>query len=119
MPDRSEALRALIVSELDEIKDPCSVAAGTPFGLSEMGLIDDIDISDTGNVLVKLRLTSPFCHMIGFFKQEAVRRIEALAGINSVELVADNGLDWSPSRISASAMSKRESHLMRMDVSAA
>lgn len=119
MLDRSDALRALIVSELDEIKDPCSVAAGTPFGLSEMGLVDEIAISDTGDVLVKLRLTSPFCHMIGFFKQEATRRIEALAGINSVELVADNGLDWSPSRISASAIAKRESHLMRMDASAA
>lgn len=119
MLDRSEALRALIISELDEIKDPCSVAAGTPFGLSEMGLVDEITISDTGDVLVKLRLTSPFCHMIGFFKQEATRRIETLAGINSVELFADNGLDWSPSRISASAIAKRESHLMRMDASAA
>lgn len=118
MLDRYEALRAQIVSELDEIKDPCSVAAGTPFGLSEMGLVDEIAISDTGDVLVKLRLTSPFCHMIGFFKQEATRRINALAGVNSVELIADNGLDWSPSRISASAVAKREGHLIRMDVSA-
>ena len=118
MPNRSEALRMLIVRELDEIKDPCSVAAGTPFGLSEMGLVDEIAISDTGGVRIKLRLTSPFCHMIGYFKQEATRRIEALAGINSVELIADNGLDWSPSRISASAVAKRESHLVRMDVSA-
>ena len=119
MPDRVDSLRALITTELDEIKDPCSLAAGTPFGLDEMGLVDEIVISDSGEVLVKLRLTSPFCHMIGFFKQEATRRIEALPGVTAVNLMADNGLDWSPSRISASAVARRESHLQRMKSAAA
>lgn len=119
MPDRHDALRRLITAELDEIKDPCSLAAGTPFGLAEMGLVDQILISDAGQVTVKLRLTSPFCHMIGFFKLEASRRIEALDGVRSVELVADQGLDWSPSRISAAALAKRDGHLRRMDSSAA
>ena len=119
MPDRIDSLRALITAELDEIKDPCSLAAGTPFGLAEMGLVDEILISDAGEILVKLRLTSPFCHMIGFFKQEATRRIEALPGVTTVSLIADNGLDWSPSRISASAAAKRESQLQRMKAAAA
>ncbi len=119
MPDHIASLRALITAELDEIKDPCSLAAGTPFGLAEMGLVDEIAISKTGEVLVKLRLTSPFCHMIGFFKQEATRRIQSLPGVTAVELVADNGLDWSPSRISASAVARRESHLQRMKATAA
>ena len=119
MPNGLTRLRALITAELDEIKDPCSLAAGTPFGLAEMGLIDEIVISETGTVLVKLRLTSPFCHMIGFFKQEATRRIQSLPGVTAVELAADNGLDWSPRRISASAVARRESHLQRMKASAA
>lgn len=119
MPDRHGALRARITAELDEIKDPCSLAAGTPFGLAEMGLVDEVAITDAGQVTVKLRLTSPFCHMIGYFKQEAGRRIEALDGVRSVELVADQGLDWSPSRISAAALSRRDSHLQRMESAAA
>ncbi len=114
-----ETLHALIIAELDQIKDPCSLAAGTPFGLAEMGLVDEVLVSDEGAVTVKLRLTSPFCHMIGFFKLEASRRIEALPGVRSVELLADQGLDWSPSRISAAALAKRDGHLQRMESSAA
>lgn len=119
MPEARQSLHALIIAELDEIKDPCSLAAGTPFGLDEMGLVDEVLISDDGVVTVKLRLTSPFCHMVGFFKLEASRRIEALPGVRSVELLADQGLDWSPGRISAAALAKRDGHLQRMESSAA
>ena len=88
MPERHDALRAQITAQLDEIKDPCSLAAGTPMGLAEMGLVDAVEIADSGAVLVKLRLTSPFCHMIGYFTKEVARRIEALPGVTSVDLKA-------------------------------
>lgn len=114
MPDRHSALRAQIAAELDHIKDPCSLAAGTPMGLAELGLVDTIEIDDAGAVLVKLRLTSPFCHMIGFFKTETAARVGAIDGVTSVELQADNGLDWSPSRISKAAQARRQPHLDRM-----
>ena len=114
MPDRHDALRALITAELDEIKDPCSLASGTPMGLAEMGLVDTIAIENGGTVLVKLRLTSPFCHMIGYFTKEATRHIEGLPGVTGVELQADNGLDWSPSRISPAATARRNQYLDRM-----
>ncbi len=114
MPDRHDVLRELITAELDEIKDPCSLAAGTPMGLAEMGLVDTIGIDDAGKVVVKLRLTSPFCHMIGYFTKEASRRIEALPGVTGVELQADNGLDWSPSRISPAATARRSQYLDRL-----
>jgi metal-sulfur cluster biosynthetic enzyme len=99
--------RTAILTELDEIKDPCSVANGTPMGLAEMGLIGALDVSDAGAVSIELRLTSPFCHMIGFFKAEAQKRLMALPGITSVSLSADNGLDWSPDMIGAAAQTRR------------
>jgi metal-sulfur cluster biosynthetic enzyme len=108
--------RAAILAELDEIKDPCSMASGVPMGLAEMGLIDTLDISAAGEVKIRLRLTSPFCHMIGFFKTEAARRVMALPGITSVSLSADNGLDWSPERISPAAQARRAEHLNAMPV---
>lgn len=111
---RKAALELAIRAELDEIKDPCSVASGTPLGLDEMGLVDTVSISDAGVVVLRLRLTSPFCHMIGFFKVEAQRRVGALPGVSAVELEADNGLDWSPTRISAAGQSRRAAHLARM-----
>ncbi len=111
--DRS-ALSLLIRSELDAIKDPCSLASGVPLGLDEMGLVDDVTIDDHGAVEVKLRLTSPFCHMIGFFTTEAERRVSSLPGVRSVSLIADNGLDWSPSRISTAVQAKRAARLASM-----
>lgn len=104
----------MIRRELDEIKDPCSMASGVPLGLDEMGLIDSIEIGTDGAVILRLRLTSPFCHMIGYFKNEATRRVSALPGVTAVTLEADNGLDWSPSRISIEGQAKREVQLERM-----
>lgn len=111
---KHDALKQRILSCLDEIKDPCSLAAGTPLGLNEMGIVDEVLIADDGAVMVKLRLTSPFCHMIGFFEKEARERIGALPSVTSVALKADNGLDWSPSRISEAARARRAQHLQRM-----
>ena len=77
MSDQEHSLHAMVLAQLDEIEDPCSVASGTPMGLVEMGLVDSVNVSAGGLVEVNLRLTSPLCHMIGFFKVEAVRRLIA------------------------------------------
>jgi metal-sulfur cluster biosynthetic enzyme len=114
MPDAVDHRRDAILAELDEIKDPCSMASGVPMGLAEMGLIDTLEISAGGEVAIRLRLTSPFCHMIGFFKVEAQRRVMGMPGVTSVTLSADNGLDWSPDRISPAAQARRAGQLNAM-----
>lgn len=116
MLDRAarEALVPAIRTAMDAIKDPCSVASGVPLGLDEMGLIDTIDVTEDGSVTVSLRLTAPFCHMIGFFKTEAIAGVSALDGVTSVVLNADNGLDWSPDRMSDAARARREEQLAKM-----
>ncbi|BBB14396.1 iron-sulfur cluster assembly protein [Sphingopyxis sp. FD7] len=106
-------LEGLIRRELDTIKDPCSIASGVPLGLDEMGLIDRIDIVGAA-VTVYLRLTSPFCHMIGFFHVEAARLLGAIDGIETVQVIADNGLDWTPSLISAKAQRLRSERILAM-----
>ena len=84
-------------------------------GLAELGLVDTIDISPQGDVAIRLRLTSPFCHMIGFFKTEVQRRVLALPGIIGVSLSADNGLDWSADRIAPAAQARRAEQLQKME----
>lgn len=101
------SLREAILAALDEIKDPCSVASGAPLGLVEMGLIKQLDISGTGEVDISLCLTAPFCHMIAFFQKESTTRVGALPGVTQVTLKPDNGLDWSPSRMSPAAQARR------------
>lgn len=99
---------------LDEVKDPCSLASGVPLGLSEMGLVRDVDISPEGDVNIGLRLTSPFCHMIGFFKKEVIRIVSEIPGVRNVSMRADEGLDWSPSDISPAAAARRKEMLSRL-----
>lgn len=111
MPEVHAQLRELIMAALDEIKDPCSVAAGSPLGLVEMGLIKRLDISRNGDVAISLRLTAPFCHMIAFFQRETTERIGTLPGVTAVSLAMDNGLDWSPDHMSSSGRAKREQHV--------
>src|SRR5215213_1284556 len=106
--DPHAGLRAAILQRLDEIKDPCSVAGGTPMGLTEMGLIASLDISEDGDVAVCLRLTAPFCHMIAFMEKEVVARAGSLPGVRSVTVTTDQGLDWSPDLISGDARRRRE-----------
>lgn len=111
MPELTQSIR----KALDEIKDPCSLAAGMPLGLSEMGLVKDVAVGPGGAVQIELRLTSPFCHMIGFFKTEAIRLVGNLPGVSSVELSADNGLDWSPNDIAPKARARRAARVREME----
>jgi metal-sulfur cluster biosynthetic enzyme len=108
MPEPAPELLAQIHERLDEIKDPCSVAAGTPMGLSEMGIIGSVDMSPDGDVAIQLRLTSPFCHMIAFLTREAKARVGALPGVRDVSVTTDAGLDWTPDLITGIARVRRD-----------
>ena len=110
----TDTLRSEVLRVLDEIKDPCSVGFGNPMGLTEMGLVRSVDISPAGDVDVCLRLTSPFCEMIGFFKTTAVDKISALPSVGSVSVEADSGFDWSPEFMSPDRQQQRRERLRAM-----
>lgn len=113
----TEALRSDVFRVLDEIKDPCSVGFGDPMGLVEMGLVRSVEISPGGDVNVCLRLTSPFCEMIGFFKNTAVDKISDLPSVGSVAVETDSGFDWSPEFMSPARQQRRRERLQLLQVS--
>lgn len=113
----TEALRGDVFRVLDEIKDPCSVGFGDPMGLVEMGLVRSVEISPGGDVNVCLRLTSPFCEMIGFFKNTAVDKIRDLPSVGSVAVETDSGFDWSPEFMSPARQQRRRERLQLLQVS--
>ena len=117
MPVVTDTLRSEVLRILDEIKDPCSVGFGDPMGLAEMGLIRSVDISPAGDVNVCLRLTSPFCEMIGFFKTTALDKIRELPSVGSVVVEADSGFDWSPDFMSPARQQQRRQRLHTLRVS--
>lgn len=96
---------------LDGIHDPCSVAAGVPMGLDEMGIVKTIAVSDEGEVAVTFRLTSPFCEMVAFMRQETIARVSELPGVSAVVVDHDNGLDWDHDLIAPAAQARRRARL--------
>lgn len=112
----ADALREKVLGCLDDVKDPCSVASSNPLGLVEMGLVRAVEISPTGDVSICLRLTSPFCEMIGFFKNEAIDKIRGLPGVGDVSVQSDSGFDWSPDAMSPRARAEREERLIALRV---
>lgn len=115
---KNETVEA-IRQRINTIGDPCSVAHGTPMGLDDMGLIERIDVDEDGNVAVALRLTSPCCMNLGYFGVETRRRVLEIAGVRSVEVTADRGLDWDPSMMSDDAKRRRRESLLRRGIRAA
>ena len=85
MTGRQDVLRVL-----NEIVDPCSVRAGAPAGLVDMGLVGDIDIRPTSPgrcvVAVQVGVTEPGCFMIGPFAVEARERLLRLPDVDDVEV---------------------------------
>jgi metal-sulfur cluster biosynthetic enzyme len=89
--DRSEVDR-----RLDLVKDPCSLAAGTPLGLAEMGLVRGWDFDEhTGLLTVRLCVTSPACFLSGQMADAVREQLTAVAGVTTVEIVIDSDHRWS------------------------
>lgn len=107
-------LEASIRAVLDEIKDPCSIAAAVPMGLSEMGLISSLGVTSGGSVHVELRLTSPFCEMIAYMQNEIMDRVGELEGVTAVSVCHDSGFDWDHDMIAPEARARRERRLAQL-----
>lgn len=107
-------LREEVLACLDAVQDPCSVVNGTPMGLVDMGLVESVVVDDDGDIDICLRLTSPFCEMIGFMRKAAIERIAVLDGAGTVNVRTDSGLDWSPERMSPEAQERRRQRLLTL-----
>ncbi|MCX4641965.1 MULTISPECIES: metal-sulfur cluster assembly factor [unclassified Streptomyces] len=88
---------------LNEIVDPCSITAGVPAGLVDMGLVGDIRIDDAPNgchrIAVTVGVTEPSCVLIGSFANEAHARLSALPGVTAVEVALSEEVDWSEDKM--------------------
>jgi metal-sulfur cluster biosynthetic enzyme len=107
MPPRGEEIRRV----LDDIQDPCSVANGTPMGLDEMGIVKAVEVGGDGTVEVTFRLTSPFCEMVAFMRQETIAKVGRMPGVTRVEVAHDSGLDWDHDLIAPAAQARRQRRL--------
>jgi metal-sulfur cluster biosynthetic enzyme len=103
----------LVRDRLADVVDPCSVGAGNPMNVVEMGLVDDVRLDD-GELTIRMCLTSPQCLMLEHFAVEARRVTSDLPGVRTVTVRGDNGMEWTPDRMSTAARDRRRRHLLRL-----
>jgi metal-sulfur cluster biosynthetic enzyme len=88
-----------IRAQLNEIIDPCSIAAGAPAGLVEMGLVRDVTVRQAPEgaaVRVRIGLTEPGCMMGASFVVRARESLERLPGVGHVDVELEHDCDWTP-----------------------
>ncbi|SEK48244.1 Metal-sulfur cluster biosynthetic enzyme [Stigmatella aurantiaca] len=91
-----------LLGRIGSIPDPCSLATGVPVSIQEMGLIQGLEYAG-GQVTVRMQITSPMCMMAAYFMREIEQRLASHADVQSVQVVFDTALNWTPEDIAPEA----------------
>jgi FeS assembly SUF system protein len=92
-------LRGKVIEVLQTCYDP-----EIPVNIYELGLVYSVDVKeDTGDVSVRMTLTSPACPVAGSLPPEVEAKIRTVPGVGkvSVEVVWDP--PWTPDKMSDAA----------------
>ena len=94
----NEELKSAVVDALKSVYDP-----EIPVDIYELGLIYDVDISEDGDAVVTMTLTTPHCPVAESLPNEVELRVLSVPGIRDavVNLVWDP--PWDPSKMSDEA----------------
>ena len=103
MEDKTESkpqpdLKSQVIEVLRTCYDP-----EIPVDIYELGLVYNINVDPSGNVVITMTLTSPGCPVAGILPGEVEDKVTAIDGVDNVtvELVWDP--PWSPDRMTEAA----------------
>ena len=91
-------LQAAVVEALKSIYDP-----EIPVDIYELGLIYDIAISEDGDAVVQMTLTTPHCPVAESLPNEVELRVLSVPGIRDAEVKLVWDPPWDPSKMSDEA----------------
>ena len=91
-------IEAQLVEALRTCYDP-----EIPVNIYELGLIYGVDLSDTGEVEIKMTLTSPYCPAIQTLPEEIEEKLRNVAGVSDVHIRVVWDPPWDPSRMTEAA----------------
>ena len=100
---------AIPPEELDRLTDDLVAALKTvydpeiPVDIYELGLIYDVDISEDGDAVVTMTLTTPHCPVAESLPNEVELRVLSLPGIRDAEVKLVWDPPWDPSKMSDEA----------------
>lgn len=98
-----DSLRPPIVGALKTVFDP-----EIPVNIFELGLIYSIDISDAGDVAIRMTLTSPNCPVADKIPAEVQRKVAAIPGVKSAKVDLVFEPPWSREMMSELAQMELE-----------
>ncbi|MFL0670224.1 MAG: metal-sulfur cluster assembly factor [Erythrobacter sp.] len=96
-----------IRSVLGRIHDPCSIAAGRPVSVLDMGLVRGWVLDEGGVLTVTFCVTFAGCTMAPHFAQAAADDLAKLPGVERVETVIDTTFVWTPDKMKAAPLEMR------------
>ena len=85
---------------LSQIHDPCSIAAGRPISVLDMGLVRDWKF-DRGVLNITFCVTFAGCTMAPHFTQAAAKKLTEIDDIELVITHVDTEFVWTPDLIKA------------------
>jgi len=93
-----QTLREKIIEALKTCYDP-----EIPIDIWELGLIYDIDIASTNDVIVTMTLTTPHCPAAETLPVDVENKVSAVEGVASVKIDLTWEPAWSPQMMSEAA----------------
>ena len=94
----NEEVKDRIVDALKSIYDP-----EIPVDIYELGLIYDVEVSEDGDALVTMTLTTPHCPVAESLPNEVELRVLSVPGVRDAEVKLVWDPPWDPSRMSDEA----------------
>ncbi|GAA4749738.1 hypothetical protein GCM10023264_15160 [Sphingomonas daechungensis] len=97
-PPANEDLTSNVIDALKSIYDP-----EIPVDIYELGLIYDVVISEDGDAVVTMTLTTPHCPVAESLPNEVELRVLSVPGIRDAEVKLVWDPPWDPSKMSDEA----------------
>jgi FeS assembly SUF system protein len=91
-------IRSDLVDTIKTVYDP-----EIPVDIWELGLIYDLDVDESGAVVIRMTLTSPMCPVAETLPPEVEAKARTVAGVSDVKLDLVWEPPWSPSMMSEAA----------------
>jgi metal-sulfur cluster biosynthetic enzyme len=95
-----------VIEALGDVLDPCSCMTDSPVSIVELGLVEDVTVTE-GVAELTLVPTTPMCLYMTQIIDDADAAVGSLDGIDAVRIEQDVTTMWRPSRM---APSLRERH---------
>jgi FeS assembly SUF system protein len=91
-------LKDQVLAALKKVYDP-----EMPVNIYELGLIYGVDVSDEGQVAIRMTLTAPNCPVAGSLPADVERAVRAVPGVSGVKLELTFDPPWTKDRMSEAA----------------